>query len=442
MENNQSDKMEKIVNLCKRRGFVMPSSEIYGGLGGVYDFGPYGTTLKNNIKKLWWKTFVSDRDDVVGIDSSILMNRAVWQASGHETGFTDELVECKKCNQRFKADDLPKEKCPKGGEHGYTEPKLFNGMFETYLGVIKDESAKTYLRPETAQGMFTNFKQILDVSRKKIPFGIAQIGKCFRNEINTKDFLFRVREFEIAEIEYFVEPNSDEDKFKEWLKAWEEFVIKLGIKKENLKHFEHLKKDLSHYSKRTVDIQYKFPFGTKELAGVANRTDFDLQAHIKKSGKDLGYFDQNKNTKYIPYIIEPTIGVDRLLLAIICDAFEEVQPRTETTQAVKEKEIVLHLNPQIAPVKVAVLPLTKKLSDTAKKIYYDLKTCWGDIEYDEAGSIGRRYRRQDEIGTPYCITVDFDSLKDDSVTIRDRDTMKQERIKIKDLPTYFMGKIC
>lgn len=441
--------LEKIVSWAKRRGFVMPSSEIYGGISGIYDFGPYGVALKNNIKKLWWKTFVENRDDVVGIETAILMNKKVWQASGHEKGFIDELVECKACHKRYKADDLPNsksetlnpkqitnskseiQKCPEcNGE--LTEPKEFNTMFAT---------AETYLRPETAQGMFVNFKQIQETSRKKLPFGIAQIGKSFRNEINTKDYLFRVREFEIAEIEYFTKAGTDDKCFEKWLELWENFVLSLGIKKENIEHYEHPKEGLSHYSKRTVDLQYKFPFGTKELAGVANRTDFDLKSHQEASGKDLAYYDEETKEKLLPYVIEPTLGIERLMLAVICDAFSEIDPRTETTKAATEKEIVLHLHPSIAPVKVAVLPLVKKLSSDAKKIFDDLKTCYSDIEFDESGSIGRRYRRQDEIGTPYCITIDFDTQEDKKVTVRDRDTMKQERIAISDLKDDLFRKI-
>jgi len=439
MTNN---KLEKITSWAKRRGFIFPSSEIYGGIGGVYDFGPYGTALKNNIKKLWWKTVVEDRDDIVGIESSILMNRQVWQASGHEQGFTDELVECKKCHQRFKADDMPDEKCPSGGPHELTDPKKFNGMFKTFVGVTQDESAQTYLRPETAQGMFTDFKQVMETSRQKIPFGIAQMGKCFRNEINTKDYLFRVREFEIAEVEYFVKPGEDDKAFENAYEYWKTFIIGLGIREENLVDYEHPKKDLSHYSKRTVDIQYKFPFGTKELAGVANRTDFDLKAHAEASGKDLQYFDPERQEKYFPYVVEPTLGIERLMLAVICDAFEESKPRTETTEAATENEIILHFLPKLAPVKIAVLPLVKKLSKEAREICDDLKKCWADIEFDESGSIGRRYRRQDEIGTPYCVTVDFETTeKDQKVTVRDRDTMKQERVAIKDLKNYFFEKL-
>lgn len=439
---SETNKLEKIVSWAKRRGFIFPSSEIYGGIGGVYDFGPYGVALKNNIKRLWWKTFIENREDVVGIDSSILMNRQVWQASGHEKGFTDELVECKKCHKRFKADDMSEEKCPEGGEHELTEPKAFNGMFKTYVGVTQDEDSMTYLRPETAQGMFTDFKQVLETSRKKVPFGIAQFGKAFRNEINTKDFIYRVREFEIGEIEYFVKPGTDEKIFEEWLEIWKKFVVSLGVKEENLIAYEHPDESRAFYSKRTVDFNFKYPFGTKELVGVANRTDYDLKQHTEKSGKDLNYFDPETNEKYIPFVIEPTCSLERLFLAIICDAFEEMEPRTETTDAKTEKEIVLHFDPKVAPVKVAVLPLTKKLSKEAREIYNDLKSCWGGVEYDESGSIGRRYRRQDEIGTPYCVTIDFDTIeKDQAVTVRDRDTMKQDRIKISELKNYLFEKI-
>lgn len=434
-------KLEKIVSWAKRRGFIFPGSEIYGGLGGVYDLGPYGVTLKNNIKKLWWKTFVEDREDVVGLESAILMNRAVWQASGHEKGFTDELVECKKCNQRFKADDLPKEKCQSGGDHELTDPKTFNTMFKTYIGATQDEKNTTYLRPETAQGMFTDWKQVAETARKKLPFGIAQMGKSFRNEIMTKDFLFRVREFEIAEIEYFVKPGEDEKSFDEWLKNWEDFLLSLGIKKENLKNYEHPKEGLAHYSKRTIDIQYNYPFGWKELTGVANRSDFDLKSHQEASGKDLSYYDEDSKEKYIPFVIEPTLGIERLMLAVICDAYEELEARTETTEAKMEKEVVLHFSTSLAPVKVAVLPLMKKLSEEARKVYQDIKSCYGEVEFDEAGSIGKRYRRQDEIGTPYCITFDFDSLDDKKVTVRDRDTMKQERILILELKKYLFTKL-
>jgi len=436
----QDNKMEKILSWAKRRGFVFPSSEIYGGIGGVYDFGQYGVTLRNNIKRYWWKTFVEDRDDVVGVESSILMNRKVWQASGHEKGFTDELVECKKCHQRFKADDIPEGKCPQGAEHDFTAPKLFNGMFQTFVGVTQDESSKTYLRPETAQGMFTDFKQVLETSRQKLPFGIGQIGKCFRNEINTKDFLFRVREFEIAEIEYFVKPGEDEKIFEEWKEVWKKFVLSLGIKEENLVEYEHPKEGLSHYSKRTVDFQYKFPFGTKELVGIANRTDFDLKSHEEASGKDMKYFDQETGERFWPYVIEPTSGIDRLMLAVICESFEEMEPRTTTTEATAEKEIVMHFHVNLAPVKVAILPLSKKLSEKGRTIYLELKKHFA-VEFDESGSIGRRYRRQDEIGTPFCVTIDFETENDNSVTVRNRDTMAQERVEINSLLKHIMEKL-
>lgn len=435
-----NNKMEKLVSWAKRRGFIFPSSEIYGGVGGIYDWGPYGVELKNNLKKMWWKRFVEDRDDIVGIESSIIMNKKVWQASGHKKGFSDPLVECKKCHKRFREDQLDVKKCPDCGGQ-FTESKQFNLMFKTFLGPVDDEKNMTFLRPETAQGMFTNFKLIQEISRKKIPFGIAQVGKCFRNEITTGEYLFRLREFEIAEIEFFVKSSEDQKWFDKWLIEWKNFVLDMGIKKENIIEYEHSKKDLSHYSKQTVDLNYKYPFGTKELTGLANRTDFDLKNHEQNSGVDLKYFDQETGEKYWPFVIEPTIGIERLMLAVILDAFEESAPRTKTTEAATEKEIILHFDPKVAPVKIAILPLVKKLSNDAEKIYQDLKKCYGIIEFDESGSIGRRYRRQDEIGTPYCVTFDFDSLNDKKVTVRDRDTMKQDRIPIKDLRNYLFEKL-
>jgi glycyl-tRNA synthetase len=433
--------IDNIVSWAKRRGFVFPSSEIYGGIGGIYDWGPYGVELKNNFKKLWWKRFVEDRDDIVGIESSIIMNKKVWEASGHTgSGFADPLRECRKCHHRFRADEIDKEdQCPDCGG-GLTEEKKFNILVKTHIGPVEDESTLTYLRGETAQGMFTNFKQVLEISRRKIPFGIAQVGKSFRNEITPKNFIFRTREFEIAEIEYFVKPGEDEKWFDEWLRTWEKFYLDLGIKKDNIVHQEHSKKDLSHYSKRTVDLNYKFPFGEKELAGVANRTDFDLSQHEKASGKDLKYFDQESGEKFIPYVIEPTLGVERSLLALICDAYEEVKGGRNEAGDNQEKEVVLKIDPRLAPVKVAVLPLTKKLSEKTKKVYQEVKTCYR-AEYDEVGSIGRRYRRQDEIGTPYCVTIDFETEKNETVTIRDRDTMKQERIKINEINSYLFDKV-
>lgn len=425
-------KLEKLLSLCKRRGFIFPSSEIYGGLGGIYDFGPIGVALKNNLKKLWWKRFVEDRDDVVGIESAILMNRKVWQASGHEESFQDPLVECKNCHKRFRLDEVRNLKCPEC-KGQLTKPRQFNLMFKTFVGPVEDSASMTYLRPETAQGMFVNFKNILEVSRRKLPFGIAQIGKSFRNEITPGNFIYRLREFEIAEIEYFVKPEEDEKWFDFWVLEWQKFFLDVGIKKSNLKLYEHPKKNLAHYSKKTIDIVYKFPFGYQELAGIANRTDYDLRRHGEYSGKDLGYFDPEINKKYFPYVIEPTLGIERAVFAILLDALEIVKGgRTTTTKSTKEEELVLHLPLELAPIKVAVLPLVKKLSEKAKEVYYLIKPHFVS-EYDEEGSIGRRYRRQDEIGTPFCVTVDFKTLEDETVTIRDRDTMKQERVKIKEI---------
>ncbi len=453
--------LEKIVSWAKRRGFVFQSSEIYGGLSGVYDFGPLGIELKNNIKRFWRKRFLFEHDDIVGLDSAVLMNRKVWQASSHEKSFADPLTECKKCHMRFREDEVEDVKhelggtsdwdnlldekkkmilCPDGQEHKFIEAKNFNLMLKTFLGPVEDTATQTYLRPETAQGMFINFKQILETSRQKIPFGIAQIGKSFRNEITPKNFLYRMREFEIAEIEYFTKPDEDEKWFDYFLKQWRGFFLDIGLKKENMKLHEHPKKDLAHYSKRTVDILYKFPFGWQELAGVANRTDFDLKNHQKASGKDLQYFDQEINKKYLPYVIEPTLGIERLMLALICDGLEEINGgRTKTTESIKE-ETVFKILPKLAPIKVAVLPLVKKLSKKAKEVYKILKSEFACI-YDEEGTIGRRYRRNDEIGTPFCVTIDFETLKDKAVTVRDRDTMKQKRIKIAELKTELIKKL-
>jgi glycyl-tRNA synthetase len=457
----QSSLMEKLTSLCKRRGFIFQSSEIYGGIGGVYDFGPLGVELKNNLKKLWWKRFVLDRDDVVGMESAILMNRQVWQASGHEKDFIDELVECKKCHKRFRKDEIvnpkseilnPKQisnlksQIPKCSECGgmLTEPRQFNLMLKTFVGPVEDSASMTYLRPETAQGMFVNFKNILETSRKKIPFGIAQIGKSFRNEITPGNFLYRMREFEIAEIEYFVKSDEDKKWFDYWLSEWQKFFLDLGIKKSNLETHDHPKEELAHYSKRTVDLVYDFPFGRQELAGVANRTDYDLKRHQEFSGKNLAPTPP-------PYVIEPTLGIERTILAILLDAFEivkggrkegEQRPKPEGQALpgrVNIEEIVLHLHPALAPVKVAVLPLVKKLSKEAQKVYQLLKPHFV-CQYDEEGSIGRRYRRQDEIATPFCVTFDFETLKDKKVTVRNRDTMKQERVKISELNSYLSEK--
>ena len=425
--------MKKVVSLAKRRGFVFPSSEMYGGVEALWDFGPLGAAMKENIKQEWMKRFVQRMDNVVAIESAILMHSDVWKASGHVENFTDPLIECKSCHTRFRADLVSSERCPECGASDFTQARQFNLMFKTFLGPVEDAAHVTYLRPETAQGMFVDFKLVQESMRQKVPFGIAQIGKSFRNEITTGNFFFRSREFEIGEIEFFVKPGEDEKWFDFWLEEWENFFLALGLKKENLRRYEHPKESLAHYSKRTVDIEYKFPFGWGELAGVANRTDFDLKQHENASGKDLSYRDEETGKTYTPYVIEPTMGIERLLLALLIDAYEEVEGgRTTTTKATKEEELVLRLDKRIAPVQVAVFPLLKnkiELVKKAKEVYSLLQKDFA-CQYDEVGAIGRRYRRQDEIGTPHCITIDFDTLKDDTVTLRDRNTMKQDRVKI------------
>jgi len=437
------DKMEKIVSLSKRRGFIFPSSEIYGGAGALWDYGELGALMKNNLRDLWLKRFTQEREDVVLMDGSILMHPKVWQASGHLKSFTDPLIECKQCHARFRADLVKDKTCPECGSQDLTEPRQFNLMFKTFLGPVEDEAHQTYLRPETAQSMFTDFKLIQESARQKIPFGIAQIGRCFRNEITTGNFTFRAREFDLAEIEYFVQPGQDEKWFDHWLKEWEKFFLDLGLKKKNLRHFEHKKEDLAHYSKRTVDLEYNFPFGWSELAGVANRTDYDLKQHSQYSGKDLKYYDEESKKDYFPYVIEPTLGLDRAILAFLIEAYEEVKGgRTETTKATKETEVVLRLDKRLAPIQVAVLPLVKNKKDLVKKArqVYDLLRPHFMCQYDEVGSIGRRYRRLDEVGCPYVVTADFETLEQDDLTIRERDTMKQERIKIGDLIEYLKNK--
>lgn len=437
--------LEKITNLAKRRGFVFPSAEIYGGVGAIYDLGPLGVMLKNNLRAEWLKKFTQERDDVLPIESAIITKREVLRASGHEAGFTDPLVECKICHQRFRADkEIPEAKDHK---HDVTSPKKFNLMFRTYLGATEETGDLTYLRPETAQGMFVNFKNILETSRAKLPFGIAQSGKSFRNEITTGEFLFRLREFEIAEIEYFVKPGEDMEWFEKWIGEWENFFLGLGMKKENLQRYNHSQKSLAHYSKGTTDLQYKYPWGWDELAGVANRTDFDLKNHAKASGKELTYFDELENKKYLPYVIEPTLGLERAMFAFLVDSYREYPGGRKAEGGVRktengETEIVLHLHPRLAPIKAAVLPLVKKekLPEIAGEIAKELKNLFY-VQYDESGSIGRRYRRQDEIGTPFCVTVDFETQKDHAVTVRDRDTMKQERVKIKELAAHLQERI-
>ncbi|TSC53875.1 MAG: glycyl-tRNA synthetase [Parcubacteria group bacterium LiPW_39] len=428
-----NDLMEKIVSLCKRRGFVYPGSEIYGGLSSTYDYGPLGAELKNNIKQLWWKYFVQQRDDMVGLDGNVLLHPKTWEASGHLAKFKDALVECKKCHNRFRPDKLAAPaKCPICGGK-LTEPKMFSGMFETMIGPVKEEGIATYLRPETAQNIFVNFKNILDSSSKKIPFGIAQMGKSFRNEITTGNFIFRTIEFELMEIEYFIASNAKWNEiFERWLEYIYGFADRIGLSRKNFYNHEIPDGERAHYSKRTVDIEYQFPWGQDELWAVAYRTDYDLSAHQKNSGKNLEYFDEETKKKYIPHVIEPTFGVDRTMLAVLAEGYSEEKDR-----------IVLKLKPQIAPYKVAVFPLLAnkpKLVELARKIYDDLR---GDfmVAWDERGNIGKRYYSQDEIGTPWCITVDFESLEKDDVTVRDRDTMKQERIKIKELKKYLEGKL-
>lgn len=454
------NKMEKIISLAKRRGFIFPSSEIYGGIGATYDYGPLGVELKNNIKKLWWKMFVQGRDDMVGMDAAIIMHPKVWEASGHLKNFSDPLVDCKSCKRRFRADhllearaaepgydkekpvDWKKIKCPDcGGE--LTEVRNFNLMFKTFMGPLEDSNSVVYLRPETAGGMFVNFKNVLDTSRMKLPFGLGQIGKAFRNEITTENFIFRTREFEQMEVEYFINPKDWKEKFEMWLGVMKEWCKALGLKDKNLVYHEIDDSDRAFYSKRTIDIEYQYPFGQKELYGLAYRTDYDLTQHQQFSGQDLSYTDPVTKEKYIPHIIEPSLGVDRSVLACLLEAYEEIDGgRSTTTEANKEVETVLRLPKELAPIKVAVLPLSKKenLTKVAEEVYADLRKYW-NTDYDETSSIGRRYRRQDEIGTPYCVTVDFESLEDKAVTVRDRDTMAQERVKIGELVGYLRERL-
>jgi len=435
--------MEKLVSLAKRRGFIFQSSEIYGGFSSCYDFGPLGIELKNNIKKAWWKEMTRLHDNIVGLDASILMSPKVWQASGHLTaGFADELVECKKCHHRFRKDLLEKDKCPDcGGE--MTESKKFNLMMKTFVGPIEDESSMAYLRAETCQGIYVNFKNVLQSMRIKVPFGIAQIGKSFRNEITPKDFIFRTREFEQMEMQWFCHPDDADKFFEYWLKERLNWYMLMGVKKEDLRIKETSKDELAHYARRAVDIEYKFPFGWKEVEGVHNRGDWDLSNHSKHSGQDLSYTDE-EGRNFTPYIIEASAGADRTLFALLCAGFREVKGgRTETTESAKEIETVLDINRSLAPVKAAILPLVKnkpEIIEKAKEVYDMLKIHF-NCQYDESGSIGRRYRRQDEIGTPFCITIDFETLENNTVTVRDRNTMKQERIKIEDLLEAIRDKL-
>ena len=432
--------MDSIVNLCKRRGFIFPSSEIYGGLRSTWDYGPIGVELKRNVKNAWWRWMVQLRDDIVGLDAAILMHPRTWEASGHVETFSDPLVECLNCHQRFRADHLTGN-CPNCGLDKFTDPRNFNLMFKTYMGPVEDATSVVWLRPETAQGIFVNFAQVQTTTRKKIPFGIAQVGKSFRNEITPGNFVYRTREFEQMEMEFFCEPGTDETWHQYWIDERLAWYKRYGIRDDNLMLREHAADELSHYSKRTVDIEYRFPFTDwGELEGIANRTDFDLKRHSEFSGEDLTFFDQDRNEHYVPYVIEPAAGADRATLAFLIDAYTE----EETTSAAGKTETrtVLKLHHELAPMKAAVLPLSRneKLVPTAKEVASLLRPLF-PIDYDDAGSIGRRYRRQDEIGTPYCITVDFDSIDDKAVTVRDRDSMTQERIAIADVAGHLADKL-
>ncbi|MCL2095483.1 MAG: glycine--tRNA ligase [Oscillospiraceae bacterium] len=456
-ENNSKITMDKLVALCKNRGYIYAGSEIYGGLANTWDYGPLGVEFKNNVKKAWWKKFVRESKYNVGLDSSILLNPQVWTASGHVVNFNDPLIDCKGCKMRHRADKLIEEwaeknnidaktetmpheamteyirnnkvECPHCNKSDFTDIRKFNMMFKTFQGVTEDSQTELYLRPETAQGIFINFKNIQRTSRKKIPFGIAQIGKSFRNEITPGNFIFRTREFEQMELQFFCKPDTDLEWFDYWKEYCRKFLLGLGIKEENLKFRDHAKEELSHYSKATTDVEYLFPFGWGELWGIADRTDFDLTQHMNHSGENLEYSNPDAGERFIPYVIEPSLGVERLCLVLLCDAYDE----EEIGEG--DSRVVLRLHPFVAPVKAAVLPLSKKLSEPAMKIYEELSKYFA-VEYDDAGSIGKRYRRQDEIGTPFCVTVDFDTLENGTVTVRDRDLMSQIRIKSDELREY------
>ena len=464
---NTEKTMDKIVALCKGRGFVYAGSEIYGGLANTWDYGPLGAELKNNIKKAWWKKFVQQNPMGVGLDAAILMNPQTWVASGHLGGFSDPLMDCRECKERFRADKLiedycdengvtlPKPidafsqaemkqfiednniKCPSCGKHNFTDIRQFNLMFKTFQGVTEDAKNTVYLRPETAQGIFVNFANVQRTTRKKLPFGIGQIGKSFRNEITPGNFIFRVREFEQMEFEFFCVPGTDLEWFEYWRAFCRDWLLSLGMKEENLRLRDHDPEELCFYSKATTDFEFLFPFGWGELWGVADRTDYDLTQHINTSGADLTYFDQDKNERYVPYVIEPSLGVERSFLAFLCDAYDEEDLGKDGKEDIR---VVLHLHPALAPFKAAVLPLSKKLGDKATELATELSKFF-PVDYDEAGSIGKRYRREDEIGTPYCITYDFDSENDGCVTVRDRDTMEQIRMPISEVKAYIESKI-
>ena len=458
--NNSEKTMEKVVTLCKNRGFVYSGSEIYGGLSNTWDYGPLGVEFKNNVKKAWWKKFVQESPYNVGLDCAILMNPQVWVASGHVGGFSDPLMDCKDCKTRHRADKLIEDvtgqaadgwtneqmldfikeqgvKCPVCGSTNFTDIRKFNLMFKTFQGVTEDAKNEIYLRPETAQGIFVNFNNAQRTTRRKIPFGIAQIGKSFRNEITPGNFTFRTREFEQMELEFFCKPDTDLEWFQYWRSYCENFLLSLGMKKENMRLRDHSPEELSFYSKATTDIEFLFPFGWGELWGIADRTNYDLSRHAECSGKDMSYFDQATNERYIPYVVAPSLGADRVALAFLCEAYDEENVGEDGKEEIR---VVLRLHPALAPFKACVLPLSKKLNEGALKIYEDLAKEFM-VDYDDAGSIGKRYRRQDEIGTPFCITYDFDSETDGCVTVRERDSMEQVRIKIDELSAYIAEKI-
>jgi glycyl-tRNA synthetase len=454
-----ADRIESIVSLAKRRGFVFASSEIYGGTRSAWDYGPLGVELKDNIRRAWWRSMVQEREDIVGLDSAVILAKEVWAASGHLAEFVDPLTECASCHKRFRADHLEEAyeakhgkppaslqdlNCPNCGNKGtFSAPRMFNGLMKTYLGPVDSEEGLHYLRPETAQGIFVNYRNVQDSARKKPPFGIAQVGKSFRNEITPGNFIFRTREFEQMEMEFFVEPGTDEQWHEYWLQERWNWYVGLGLKPENLRYFEHPKEKLSHYSKRTVDIEYRFQFGGtefSELEGIANRTDFDLTTHSQHSGVDLSYFDPTKSERWMPYVIEPAAGLTRCVLAFLLDAYDEDE--APNAKGAMEKRTVLRFDPRLAPVKVAVLPLSRneQLSPKAKDLAARLRKRW-IVEFDDAQAIGRRYRRQDEIGTPFCVTVDFDTLTDDAVTVRDRDTMAQDRVPLDAVEAYLSDRL-
>jgi glycyl-tRNA synthetase len=435
-EKQEKVKLEDIVSLAKRRGFIYQGSDIYGGLAGTWDYGPLGVQLKRNVMNLWWKMFVEDADNMYGIDAAILMNQEVWKASGHVEGFSDPMVECKNCGTRLRADHVEGDKCPVCGKTGTLgEARQFNMMFKTQVGPVDDESSVSYLRPETAQGMFTNYKNVLDSFYPDLPFGLAQVGKAFRNEISPRDFTFRAREFEQMEVEYFVDPKSWEAEFDKWVKRIYEFLEAVGLPKSKIHELEVPADDRAHYSKRTIDFEFDFPFGKSELLGLAYRTDYDLTQHQKHAGKNMEYIPKDSSKPFVPHVIEPSFGLDRLVLAILVASYTEDEQNGE-------KRVYLKLPATIAPVKVAVSPLLKnkpELVKKAKEVYDTLKKEYGNVMWDDNGNIGKRYRRQDEIGTPYCVTIDFDTLEDDTVTVRNRDTTKQERVKINQLVEEVSG---